>query len=44
MLVLTGGAERTAHEFETLLAKAGLQMTGVFPTTTSASIIEARAV
>lgn len=44
MLVLTGGAERTADEFEALLAKAGLQMMGVFSTTTSASIIEARAI
>ncbi len=44
MLVLAGGAERTASEFETLLGKAGLQITRVIPTTTSASIIEARAI
>lgn len=44
MLVLTGGAERTSSEYESLLAKAGLQLTRVIPTTTSASIIEARAV
>lgn len=43
MLVLLGAAERTAREYETLLAKAGLRMTRVIPTTTSVSIIEASA-
>ena len=42
MMTLTGGAERTAREFESLLARAGLTMTRVIPTTTSASIVEAR--
>src|SRR5205085_7539675 len=42
MMALTGGAERTAREFESLLARAGLTMTRVIPTTTSASIVEAR--
>jgi hypothetical protein len=41
MMVLTGGAERTAREYETLLARAGLRMTRVLPTATSASIVEA---
>ena len=41
MMVLTGGAERTAREYETLLARAGLRMTRVVPTATSASIVEA---
>jgi hypothetical protein len=42
MMTLTGGAERTALEFESLLARAGLRMTRVIPTTTSASIVEAQ--
>jgi hypothetical protein len=42
MLVFVGGAERTAHEYSTLLAGAGLEMTRVIPTTTSASIVEAQ--
>ena len=41
MMVLAGGAERTAREYEALLARAGLKMTRVVPTTTSPSIIEA---
>ena len=41
MMVLAGGAERTAGEFEELLARAGLSMTRVISTTTSASIVEA---
>jgi len=44
MMALTGGAERTAREFESLLARAGLTMTRVLPTTTSASIVEAEPV
>jgi len=44
MLVLAGGAERTADEFKALLATAGLEMTRVIPTTTSTSIVEARAI
>ena len=42
MMTLTGGAERTAAEFASLLAQAGLTMTRVLPTTTSASIVEAQ--
>jgi hypothetical protein len=42
MMALTGGAERTAREFESLLARAGLTMTRVLPTTTSATIVEAK--
>jgi hypothetical protein len=42
MLVFVGGAERTAREYAALLARAGLEMTRVIPTTVSASIIEAR--
>ena len=42
MMTMTGGAERTAGEFAGLLARAGLTMTQVVPTTTSASIVEAR--
>jgi hypothetical protein len=42
MMTLMGGAERTAREFESLLARAGLRMTRVIPTTTSASIVEAQ--
>jgi hypothetical protein len=44
MLVLAGGAERTADEFKALLANAGLEMTRVIPTPTSTSIVEARAI
>ena len=42
MMASTGGAERTAREFASLLARAGLTMTRVLATTTSASIVEAR--
>jgi hypothetical protein len=42
MMALTGGAERTAREYAALLARAGLTMTRVLPTTTSASIVEAQ--
>jgi hypothetical protein len=42
MMTMTGGAERTAREFAGLLARAGLTMTQVVPTTTSASIVEAQ--
>ncbi|MEO6528716.1 MAG: methyltransferase [Gemmatimonadaceae bacterium] len=41
MLVLFGAAERTAREYDALLAKAGLRITRVIPTPASASIIEA---
>jgi len=42
MMALTGGAERTARELASLLARAGLTITRVLPTTTSASIVEAQ--
>jgi hypothetical protein len=41
MMVFTGGEERTAREYEELLARAGLRMTRVVPTASSASIVEA---
>jgi hypothetical protein len=41
MMIFTGGAERTAREYESLLARAGLEMTRIVSTTTSPSIIEA---
>ena len=42
MLLMTGGRERTHHEFESLLAGAGLRIDQVLPTAVSISIIEAR--
>jgi O-methyltransferase domain/Dimerisation domain len=41
MLTVTGGEERTAEEYGALLAKAGLRMTHVVPTSSAASIVEA---
>ena len=41
MLVVPGGQERTAEEYETLLEKAGLRMTRVVPTESPVSIVEA---
>src|SRR5690349_24126735 len=41
MMLFTGGAERTAREYESLLARAGLKMARVLPTSTSPSIVEA---
>ena len=41
---LTGGVERTAREFASLLARAELTMTRGVPTTTGASIVEAQPV
>ena len=41
MMVFNGGQERTAREYEALLARAGLRMTRVVPTASSASIVEA---
>ena len=41
MLVVTGGEERTSNEYRTLLARAGLTMTGVVPTGSDVSIVEA---
>ena len=41
MLTIPGGEERTAAEYRTLLAAAGLKMTRVFPTASDVSIVEA---
>lgn len=41
MLVMTGGQERTADEFERLLAMAGFRLTRILPTASSSSIVEA---
>jgi hypothetical protein len=41
MLVGPGGQERTAAEYEALLAKAGLRVTGVIPTLSPVSVVEA---
>lgn len=42
MLAMTGGRERTAHEFGSLLSQAGLQLTRIIPTHSPMfSIIEA---
>lgn len=42
MLVMTGGRERTAKEFEKVLAEAGFEMTRVIPTKSPFSLVEAR--
>jgi hypothetical protein len=44
MLVMTGGKERTAREFEDLLAAAGFKLLQVIPTDQPTSIIEAQPV
>lgn len=41
MLVMTGGRERTASEYRALLSAAGFEMTGVIPTPSPVSIVEA---
>ena len=41
MLVGPGGQERTAKEYEALLAKAGFRLTRVVPTSTPVSVVEA---
>jgi SAM-dependent methyltransferase len=41
MLAFPGGEERTAAEYETLLAKAGFTMERVVPTASAVSIVEA---
>src|SRR4029079_1110490 len=41
MLALPGGEERTAKEYEALLAKAGFRLARVVPTQSPVSIIEA---
>jgi hypothetical protein len=39
--VVTGGEERTANEYRTLLGRARLTMTRVVPTGSDVSIVEA---
>jgi hypothetical protein len=41
MMCFTGGEERTAREYEELLARADLKMTRVVPTASNVSIVEA---
>jgi hypothetical protein len=41
MLVMTGGKERTAKEFEQLLGTAGFKLTPIIPTDLPFSIVEA---
>ena len=41
MLVMTGGKERMAREFDKLLAAAGFRLLGVIPTKTPTSMVEA---
>lgn len=44
MLMMPGGKERTAEEFEKLFARAGFELTKVVPTRSPLSVIEARLV
>ena len=44
MMVRTGGLERTAGEFRSLLTQAGFEVTAVIPTASPRTIIEARPV
>ena len=44
MLTVTGGLQRTAREYDTLLAGCGFRMTRVLDTPTGISIVEARPV
>lgn len=44
MLVMTGGKERTANQFEQLLKKSGFQLTNVVSTESPFSIVEGRPV
>jgi hypothetical protein len=41
MLLVTGGRERTAKEYQALLADAGFTFTRIVPTRSPASVIEA---
>jgi hypothetical protein len=41
MLLITGGRERTAEQYRTLLAAAGLRLTRIVPTESLLSLIEA---
>jgi hypothetical protein len=42
MLLMTGGRERTADEFDALFARAGFELTRIVPTASPLSVIEAR--
>jgi hypothetical protein len=42
MLVMTGGRERTAKEYEALLARGGFKLSRIVPTASPFSVIEAR--
>ena len=42
MMVLPGGKERTAEEYQRLLEASGFTFTRIFPTTSDVSIIEGR--
>lgn len=44
MLMMPGGKERTADEYEMLFAEAGLEVTRIVPTASPLSVIEARVV
>jgi ubiquinone/menaquinone biosynthesis C-methylase UbiE len=44
MLVITGGRERRRSEYDRLLGPTGFRITGVIPTDTAESVIEARPV
>ena len=44
MMVATGGMERTAAEYRTLLTKAGLELVRIIPSASQFSLIEARTV
>jgi hypothetical protein len=44
MLLMPGGKERTADEFEKLFAQAGFQLTKIVPTRSPLSVVEARLV
>jgi hypothetical protein len=41
MLLLPGGAERTAEQFRSLLSRAGFRLTQITPTKSPLSVIEA---
>lgn len=41
MLMLPGGKERTAEEFESLLDKSGFKLNRIIPTPSPVSIVEA---
>ena len=42
VVVMTGGLERTAKEYETLLGRAGFRVTRVLPTAGPFGLVEAR--